>query len=265
MALPAPSPATPVCITGASSGIGAELARSLARRGHALILVARRKDRLEELAAALRAEHGVEVRVHPCDLGDHEAREALIDGLGPVGGFVNNAGFGSHGKLLELERHRETQMIELNVTALHELTLAVLPGMVERGSGAVLNLASLAAFQPLPRMATYAATKAFVQSFSEAAHSELAGTGVSVTSLCPGPVPTEFGKVAGVGSFDEDRGLPKPISMDAPDVAEAGVRGMERGARSVVPGAAWKGTALAGRVIPRTALLPAFKRAARYM
>jgi uncharacterized protein len=267
MALGPPSPSTPVCVTGASSGICAELARALAQRGHALLLVARRRDRLEALGEELVREHGVEVEVHPADLGDREGRQGLLERLGRdgVGGLCNNAGFGSHGRLLELDPAKEAQMIELNVVAVHELTLGVLPALVGQGHGAVLNVASLAAFQPLPRMATYAATKAFVQSFSEAVHAELAGTGVSVTALCPGPVPTEFGKVAGVGAFDEDRGLPKPISMDAPDVAEAAVRGMVRGARSVVPGVTWKATATAGRLVPRSALLPAFKRAARYM
>jgi uncharacterized protein len=256
MALQAPSPEARVAITGASSGIGAEIARALAQRGYPLLLIARRRDRLEELAAAV----PVDAQVHVADLQDGEARKALHEPLKACAGLVNNAGYGSHGPVIEQDLEWETGMVELNVKALLELTLAVLPAYVERGHGAVMNVASLAANQPLPTMATYAATKAFVHNFSEAVHEELAGTGVSVTSLCPGPVPTEFGKVAGAAAFDEDRGLPKPISMDAPSVAEAGVRGMVKGARTVVPGLTWKAASLTGRVMPRTALLPAFKR-----
>lgn len=262
MALPAASPTAVVCVTGASSGIGADIARSLARRGYSLLLVARREDRLKDLALELGERHAVKAEIHAADLADREAREVLADRLGDVAGLVNNAGYGSHGRLLDLDPAWEAGMIELNVAALHELTLAVLPGMARRGAGAVLNVASLAAFQPLPQMATYAATKAFVQSFSEAAHAELAGTGVSVTTLSPGPVPTEFGKVAGVGAFDESKGLPRPISMPSPQVAEAGVEGMVEGARTVVPGLPWKATALGGRLVPRGALLPVFRRVA---
>jgi uncharacterized protein len=263
MALPAPSPSARVCVTGASSGIGAEIAKSLARRGYPLLLVARRRDRLEDLARELATQHGVDAEVHAADLADEEARETVAGKLADCVGLVNNAGYGSHGKAVDLDREWESGMVELNVKALHALTLAHLPHLVEHGAGAVLNVASLASFQPLPRMATYAATKAFVLSFSEAVHEELRGTGVSVTALCPGPVPTEFGVVANVGAFDENRGLPKPISMDAPDVAEAGVQGMLRGARSVVPGLTWKATSVGGRFLPRSALLPAFKVAAR--
>src|SRR6185312_15436919 len=186
MSLPAPAPGQVVLVTGASSGIGSELARQLAALGHELVLVARRAERLEQLATALSAEHGV------------QASEKFVAGL------CNNAGFGSYGRVAETDPAHEAAMVQLNVAAVHELTLAFLRPMVERRAGAILNVASLAAFQPVPGMATYAATKAFVQSFSEALHAELAGTGVSCTVLAPGPVPTEFGAVAGtegVGSL----------------------------------------------------------------
>jgi short-subunit dehydrogenase len=146
------------------------------------------------------------------------------------------------------------------VLALHELTGAFLWPMVEAGAGAILNVASVAAFQPIPGFATYAATKSFVQTFSESLHAELSGTGVSVTTLSPGPVATEFGTVAGVG--DVENMAPGGLAVSAPDVAAAAVRGMLHGKRSVVPGVATKGMVLGGRFVPRSLLLPAAKRAA---
>jgi short-subunit dehydrogenase len=260
MALPAPTPGTTVAITGASSGIGAELARVLAGRGYDLTLIARRRDRLEELANELSS---VEVRVEPCDLADAGARDQLIATLtadGPtVTGLLNNAGHGSHGRFHELDLDWERNMIELNVAALHHLTGAFVPRMVAQGTGAILNVASLAAFQPLPNMATYAATKAFVHSFSEAVHEELKGTGVSVTSLCPGPVHTEFGETAGVTSLESK--APEIVYVDARQVAEEAVDAMAAGRRSVVPTLKWKATALGGRLMPRTMLLPVARRA----
>ncbi|HVL95817.1 MAG TPA: SDR family oxidoreductase [Solirubrobacteraceae bacterium] len=256
MALPAPAAGSTVVVTGASSGIGAELARELSRRGHHVTLVARRRDRLEALARELPA--GAEVR--PCDLADAGAREELAGALaaGDVVGLCNNAGFGSHGPFDRADLDHERGMVELNVAALHHLTGALLPRLIERGGGAILNVASLAANQPIPNMATYAATKAFVTSFSEALHAELRGTGVSVTSLLPGPVHTEFGAVAGV-TFT-DRGVPHSAYVDAVTVARRAVRGMERGRRVVVPTLKWKVTGLAGRLVPRSAYLPLARR-----
>ncbi len=192
MSLPVPSQDAVIVVTGASSGIGADLARQLAAVGHDLVIVARREDRLTELAEEIRGRHGVAVTVHAADLRERDARVALLGALADSGknivGLANNAGHGSYGRAWELDLDSEEGEVRLNVEALHHLTLAVLPEMVRRRAGAVLNVASVAAFQPVPGMATYAATKAFVQSFSEAVHAELAGTGVSVTSLCPGPV-----------------------------------------------------------------------------
>jgi uncharacterized protein len=258
MALPDPKPSDTVVVTGASAGIGTELARQLAARGHGVTLVARRQDRLEELAGELRAAHHVDVEVHACDLADDAARSELIDALqqGPkaVAGLCNNAGYGSFGRFWELPRDTEADMVRLNCVALVELTHAFLPGMVERGAGAVLEVSSLAAYQPLPQNATYSATKAFVQSFSEAVSAELAGTGVSLTALCPGPVATEFGEVAGVG--EQEGSLPDFLSQGPEEVARAGVDGMVKGKRVVFPGLPHRVVAQAGRFAPRTAFLP---------
>jgi len=265
MSLPAPAPGQVVLVTGASSGIGSELARQLAALGHELVLVARRADRLEQLATALSAEHGVEALAVPTDLADAGQRRALIASVQAsekfVAGLCNNAGFGSYGRVAETDPAHEAAMVQLNVAAVHELTLAFLRPMVERRAGAILNVASLAAFQPVPGMATYAATKAFVQSFSEALHAELAGTGVSCTVLAPGPVPTEFGAVAGTEGVDSL--VPGFVSEAPEEVAAAAVRGMLRGRRSVVPGTATKALATGGRYVPRSVLLPVARRARR--
>ena len=179
MALPPPSYGSTILITGASSGIGADLARQLAERGYNVTLTARRRERLEELAGELREAHDVHVDVETCDLGDAAARRKLtgklLAGEREVVGVCNNAGFGNLGRFLDLDLEQETDVVRLNVEAVHELTGAFLPRMVEQGSGAILNVASTAAFQPLPGFATYAASKAFVHSFSEAVHSELDG------------------------------------------------------------------------------------------
>lgn len=260
MTLPAPAADSVVVVTGASSGIGTELARSLAGLGHDLVLVARRADRLEELAAELRGAYPCEVLVHPADLTDAAAREGLLGfvaGSGrTIAGLCNNAGYGLAGRAWELDLADDRGQIELNVLALHDLTLLVVPGMVERGRGAVLNVASGAAFQPMPGMATYAATKAFVHAFSEALHTELSGTGVSITTLYPGPVPTEFGDRAG---FAPEQEMPGFLVVEAADVARQAVEAMVAGRRSVIPGAGNKVTGLLGRYTPRTVLLPVMK------
>jgi short-subunit dehydrogenase len=263
MSLPAPSLDTTVLVTGASSGIGAELARQLAALGHDLVLVARREDRLEALADEVRRQHGVTALVKPTDLGKAAPRKRLVEAIRDSGqtvvGLCNDAGFGTYGRLHELDPRREAEMLAVNAVAVHELTLAFVPAMVERGEGAILNVASIAAFQPLPNMATYAATKAFVQSFSEALHGELAGTGVSCTTLAPGPSPTEFARVS--GSNGNESVLPG-VSLSPEEIAAAAVRGMLRGRRSVIPGAASKALAAGGRFAPRSVLLPAALKAA---
>lgn len=215
-------------ITGASAGIGEELAKIHAEKGGDLILVARRKDRLEVLAANLRAEQGVRVQVIAADLAKKDAAKKLmaqVDALDvSVDVLINNAGFGSHGKFHEGGLEREQRMMQLNMVALTELSYYFAQGMVERGEGKILNVGSVAGFLPGPLQAVYYASKAYVNSFSQAIANELQGTGVTVTVLCPGPVATEFqeaGDLDGVKGFD--------LAADARSVALCGYRAMARG------------------------------------
>ncbi|MCV7398983.1 SDR family oxidoreductase [Mycobacterium fragae] len=261
MSLPKPNNQATVVVTGASSGIGTELARGLARRGYPLVLVARRRERLDELAGELGNQYSVAVEVMPLDLGDSEGRTQLVDRLRnePIAGLCNSAGFGTSGVFHTLPSERESEQVTLNALALMELTHAALPGMVERGAGAVLNVASIAGFQPVPYMAVYSATKAFVQTFSEAVHEELHGTGVSVTVLCPGPVPTEWAEIANAERFSV------PLAQVSPhDVAEAAIGGMLAGKRSVVPGVVPKVVSTAGRFVSRSLLLPGMRIGNRF-
>ena len=258
MSLPAPATNATVLITGASAGIGAELARQLAALGHNLTLVARRKPKLDELAEQLRLSHGIKTDVRKADLANQSQRTRLInslrDGDVHVSGVCNNAGFGTYGRFQELALEREAEEVRLNVNAVHELTGAFLPEMVRHGAGAILNIASLAAFQPIPTNATYAATKAFVLSFSEAVHTDLAGTGVSCTALCPGPVRTEFTALAGIGNAEEL--TPDFVWKTAAEAAAAGVQGMIKGRRTMIPGLPSRVVANGGRIVPRSLLLP---------
>jgi short-subunit dehydrogenase len=260
--LPPPAPSSTSLVTGASAGIGADIARELASRGHGVTLVARREDRLRELASELESQHGVRAEVVACDLSHYNARQRLIAELDEraltVEILVNNAGFGSAGIFQDLDQETERRMVRTNIDALHHLCSVYVPPMVRRGHGAVLNVASTAAFQPLPRQATYGATKAFVLSFTEALHSDLGGTGVTATALCPGPVKTEFVDVAGMG--DAADGTPSFVWMSAEDTARAGVRGLERGKRVVVPGALNRATTISGQHTPRAVLLPIVRR-----
>ncbi|WP_320669716.1 SDR family NAD(P)-dependent oxidoreductase [Patulibacter defluvii] len=261
MSLPKPRPDGAALVTGASSGIGADLARELARRGHGLILVARRADRLEELAEELRQDHGVRVDVLPADLSERDGRNDLlgrIAGLGlEVDVLLNNAGYGLSGRFIELDAERQDQMIRLNVEAVHHLARAIAPGMAERKAGAILLLASVAAFQPVFGMSDYAATKAFVLSLGETLHEELKSRGVTVTTLCPGPVKTEFWEVAGGA---QGAAGAKPMWTTSDKVAREAVEGLEKGARVVVPHAPVKAAALGGRYTPRSILLPLMKK-----
>ena len=246
-----------VLLTGASSGIGADVARSLARRGLGLALVARRAERLEELALELRKAHGVRVEVLEADLAEERSRQRMVEQVSRlalnVEVLVNNAGFGSGGRFHELDAEREVEMVRLNVETVVALCGHYVPDMVRRGRGSVLNVASTAAFQPLPRQATYGATKAFVLSFTEALHADLSGTAVTATALCPGPVRTEFADTAGIG--EQAEGLPDVFWADSADVAEQGVSGLEHGRRVVVPGLLNRAGALGGQHAPRGLLL----------
>jgi len=199
-------------VTGASAGIGKELARCFAADRHAVVLVARRLPLLETLAGELRARSGQDAWPIACDLAAPGAVDTLLAELARRGldidFLVNNAGFGTTGRFADSPAEREIAMAELNVMAVARLTRALLPGMLARGRGRVLNIGSTAGFQPGPYMATYYASKAFVNHFSEALAEEVRGTGVTVTLSCPGPTHTEFGEVSGVGKANLFRRLP---------------------------------------------------------
>ena len=257
MALPPPAPGSTCLVTGASSGIGAEIARALARRGHGVTLVARREDRLQDLATEISQRHAVRAETLGCDLADEGSRTRMLARLAEldlaVEVLVNNAGFGSAGRFAELDQEREVEMVRLNVEAVIALCGRFVPEMERRRRGAVLNVASTAAFQPLPRNATYAASKAFVLSFTDALHAEVKENGVTATSLCPGPVRTEFVEVAGMDSAAES--APSFVWTDADFVAEEAVKGLEGGKRVVVPGKFNAAGALGGQHVPRSLLL----------
>ena len=234
-------------VTGASAGLGAEFARQLSERGYRLVLAARRKDRIEELARELGKARAVAIDLSKKDsaarlLADIEANGETVELL------VNNAGFGLIGRFAELDAKRERQMIDLNVGTLTDLCRAVAPQMITRKSGSILNVASTAAFQPGPKMAVYFATKAFVLSLTEALHEELKPHGVKVSCLCPGPTRTEFGEVAGFGG----NGMFDRVAMDAPEVVKAGLDGLDNNKAVVIPGIINKAGALSGRFAPRS-------------
>ncbi len=235
-------------ITGASAGLGAEFARQCAARGEALLLVARRQDRLEALAAEV---GGAEVIA--LDLAAPGAAAALLAeaqsrGL-EIDTLINNAGFGLAGRFDRLDADRQVEMIDLNVRVLTELCRLVLPTMVERRRGAILNVASTAAFQAGPHMAVYYATKAYVLSLTEALHQELKGTGVRITALCPGPVATEFFDVAGAANSRLAKMGAEPKS-----VVRAGLHALDRNRAIVIPGLMNRVGAQANRLLPRAAL-----------
>lgn len=256
MSLPIPTTRNRAVVTGASSGIGGALAEQLARRGFSLILVARRSDLLESLADRLTHRHSVTAESYACDLTDRDERTALAQHLAgrDVAVLCNNAGFATYGDLAHLDAQRETDEVELNCAAVHHLTLAVLPGMLERGTGGILITGSTAGNQPGPGNATYAATKAFANTFAESLHSELLGTGVTCTLLAPGPVRTEFAQVADLQKLDSL--LPGPLWVSAPQAADAAVSGLARGKRRVVPGAFAKAQTVSGHYAPRTLVAP---------
>jgi short-subunit dehydrogenase len=230
-------------------------------RGHGLTLVARRKERLEELAAELSERHGIAADTVACDVSAAAARHRMLATVERRGRdvelLVNNAGFGTAGRFQDLDPEREVEMVRTNVEAIVDLCGAYVPRMVERGRGGVLNVASVASFQPVPRQTTYAATKAFVLSFTEGLHADLRGSGVTATALCPGPTRTEFGEAAGI---DEALFNIPGLVYDADAMAKAGVRALERGRRSVVPGATNVVGALSGRYLPRSVVLPVIDR-----
>ena len=262
MALPNPSPTSTAVVTGASSGIGADIARELADRGHGVTLVARREDRLRDLAAELAGR--VRVEVIACDVADSAARAALFDeverrGL-TVDILVNNAGIGTIGAVAKSPVADEIAQVRVNVVAVIDLTTRAVQQMVPRGRGAILNVGSTAGYQPFPGQAGYAATKAFVQSYTEGVRAELAGTGVTVALLCPGPVRTEFLQNAGMDERAFADAFPKFLWMASRDVARIGVDALAGDRGTVIAGLPNQISTRLFQFVPRRLLLPLLAR-----
>jgi short-subunit dehydrogenase len=240
-----PRPAT--LITGASAGLGAEFARQCVQRGDEVVLVARRADRLEQIAAEIGNAHVIAADLREPGAATKIVAETISRGLW-VHTLINNAGFGLRGRFDELPLARQLEMIDLNVRALTNLSFVMINDMVLKGGGAILNVASTAAFQPGPNMAVYFATKAYVLSFTEALHEEWKDRGIKVSALCPGPTRTEFGEIAGIrtlGQFDR-------LAMDAGPVVRAGLEGLNANRAVVIPGAVNKAGAWSTRLAPRS-------------
>jgi uncharacterized protein len=247
-------------ITGASGGIGYEFSKILAADGYNLVLVARRREELQRVAKVLQEEYGVSAYVLPKDLAKPSAPWEVYNELKQerieIDVLINNAGFGLYGPFEAEALSRELDMIQLNITALTHLTKLFLPDMIKKRSGKIMNVSSTAAFQPGPMMAIYYATKAYVLWFSEAISNELSGTGVSVTTLCPGPTKSDFQTAAGI---DASNKLFK-FSMDAESVARIGYKGMVAGKALVIPGTLNTLAAWATRLAPRALVLKIVRR-----
>jgi hypothetical protein len=240
-------------VTGASSGLGLELAKLLDEQGHEVVVVARSTSALEELASSLQRP-----TVIAADLATAEGRRVVIDAVDSVDILVNNAGFGECGHFAQIDEARSVSMVELNCEAVVSLTRHYLPAMIERGSGKVMNVASTAAFQPGPTMAVYYASKAFVLSFTEAVAEETRGSGVTLTAFCPGAFASGFQDAAHAGNTRLIKGRSLPTSAD---LARAGLSAMDRGDVVHVPGLANKVTAVSSRFTPR----PLMRRIVRYI
>ena len=249
-----------VLVTGASSGIGRELARCFAAEGCRLILVARSRGALDSLAGELKQAHQTQAEVLCADLADPGTPARIFEQMQSTGinvdVLVNNAAFGAQGQFTKLPIERQLEMIQVNVAALTHLARLFLPGMIARGRGGVLNVASTASFQPGPGMAVYYATKAYVLSLSEAVGEELAGTGVTVTALCPGPTATNFAKAANA----QTSRLFQRAAMSAESVARIGHRAFRRGRFVVIAGLRNRTLAFSTRLGPRTVVRKIAKR-----
>jgi short-subunit dehydrogenase len=270
MSIPSPSPTSAALVTGASAGIGECIARELAERGHNLVLVARRKARLNEIAAELSEEHGIRAETIACDLGKPAPRAKLPKQIADHGLEVetlnNTAGFATNGPFADSDPSRELEQVRVLVEAPVALTSMFAPGMVERGRGAILNISSVAAMQPLPYSAGYSAAKAYILTFSEAIHEELKGRGITVTALCPGPVTTDFWEISGweiAGGHSFETSVPRPAWITPQDAARAGIQGLASGRRVVVPGLTMRAAMLASRYVPHAIKLPTIERASR--
>ena len=246
-----PEPQPAIVVTGASSGIGREFARVAAGEGAYLLLTGRSQEALAELAAELTAGGARAVSI-PLDLADPDAGERIETALREQGLYcdvlVNSAGYGLYGPAAELDRALQVGMLDVNARALTDLTLRFLPGMLARGRGGVINVGSLSAYFPGPNMALYYATKAYVRSFSDALHAEVAGTGVTVTGVNPGPVRTDFFRRSNAYGSHMSKLVAR---LDAVDVAEAGWRAFKAGRREVIPSLTHRILALGAKVAPR--------------
>jgi short-subunit dehydrogenase len=242
-------------VTGASSGIGLDLAKLFAAGGHNLVLVARNEEALRALAAELEQKHGIKAHVLAKDLADQASAQQIHDELSNRGiaieVLVNNAGFGTHGPFARSELVKELTMIQVNIVALIQLTRLFLPQMISRKSGKIMNVGSMAGFVPGPYMSVYFATKAFVLSHSVALAQEVSKKGITVSVLCPGPTKTDFQRRANIA---ESKFLKKPRSMTSMDVAKAGYDGLMAGKLIVVPGLSNKAIRVASKIAPRTML-----------
>lgn len=256
MSLPSPAPDARAVVTGASSGIGEALATELAARGHSLIIVARRGELLEALAAKLRSAHGVTVEVRTLDLSDRDARKLFADELSEreISILCNNAGIATFGPVSGLDPAYERDQVELNAVAVHDLTLAVIPGMIARRSGGILITGSAAGNMAIPNNATYAATKAFVNTFSESLRLELKSSGVHVTLLAPGPVRTETPDPADASIVDKL--VPDFLWIDSAYTAKLSLDSLAKNKMRVVPGLLSKGMSIAGQYSPRAISAP---------
>jgi hypothetical protein len=258
--LPPPRDDGVTIITGASSGIGEEIAREFGRRGYRLVLVARRADRLTALAEEL----GGKAHVLPVDLSRRDERAALPDQVAALGVvpdiLVNNAGMSNLGPVAQSDVDAELRLIEVDVSAVVDLCSRFVPGMVARGRGAVLNVASVGAFGPVPGQATYGAAKGFVLSYTDAMREELRGTGVTAATLCPGPVRTGFGEGMGIPDDEAEKSLPKFLWEEPDAVAKAAIDGLASGKGVIIPGAANRIAAVINHHLPRRLLLPLVAR-----
>ena len=260
MPLPLPTALNRAVVTGASSGIGMALATELARRGYSLIVVARRGEVLEELKTRLEAEFSVSVEVRSCDLADPAARQPLLDELAEreISILCNNAGIATFGPIASLDPQYEKHQVQVNAVACHDLVLAVLPGMVARRSGAILNVGSAAGNMPVPNNATYAASKAFLNTFSESLRGELKGSGINVTLLAPGPVRTE--EIVEEDKTFVDRLVPDRLWVDTAYTARVSLDALARNKMRVVPGPLGQVMSVAGNYTPRGIMAPVVGR-----
>ena len=251
-------------VTGASSGIGLAFAKLLAQEGYDLVLVARSEDKLRSLQEELIEKHGIQAFVFSHDLTEPDAPQTLFEQIQQnnlsVCMLINNAGFGDYGEFVESDWPKQQAMIALNVMALSHLSHLFLPGMIQRGAGGILNVASTAAFQPGPLMSVYFATKAYVLSFSEAIAAEVEGTGVNVSVLCPGPTQSNFAQAAEMGKVAEQDGLSSDKLPSAEEVAKYGYEALQKGQVVAVHGTVNKALTFSNRLMPRALIRKGVKQ-----